>query len=133
MIQWKRAPGPDSGSKWKTIRWIQYSISVQNSQPAATSPTVSAGVQLGRADTNSTPTVGQEDQRRHGRMDARETVEEVRVEHPRRRLEDVCTAGIQHTQNLPHGPFMLESAQPRCQRPPQEATRYSSPNAAVMP
>ena len=29
MIQWSRAPKPSSGSKWKMIRWIQYSQSVQ--------------------------------------------------------------------------------------------------------
>ena len=29
MIQWKRAPSPSSGSKWKIARWIQYSLSVQ--------------------------------------------------------------------------------------------------------
>src|SRR5829696_3421568 len=58
MIQWKRAPGPDSGSKWKTIRWIQYSISVQNSQPAATSPAVSPVFSSRAPTTNSTPTAG---------------------------------------------------------------------------
>ena len=29
MIQWKRAPRPSSGSKWKIARWIQYSLSDQ--------------------------------------------------------------------------------------------------------
>src|SRR5215213_2735354 len=58
MIQWNRAPGPDSGSKWKTIRWIQYSISVQNSQPTATSATVSPVVSCRAPSTNSTPTTG---------------------------------------------------------------------------
>ena len=29
MIQWKRAPMPSSGSKWKISRCSQYSVSVQ--------------------------------------------------------------------------------------------------------
>ena len=29
IIQWSRAPRPSFGSKWKTARWIQYSLSVQ--------------------------------------------------------------------------------------------------------
>src|SRR5215217_7385559 len=58
MIQWKRAPGPDSGSKWNTIRWIQYSISVQNSQPMATRATVSPVVSCRAPSTKRTPTTG---------------------------------------------------------------------------
>src|SRR4051812_26849760 len=58
MIQWKRAPGPDSGSKWNTIRWIQYSISVQNSQPLATKATVSAVVSCLAPTTNRATDAG---------------------------------------------------------------------------
>src|SRR5215207_4888897 len=58
MIQWKRAPSPESGSKWKTIRWIQYSDSVQKSQPPTTSAT-DAGVDTrGAPARNRITTVG---------------------------------------------------------------------------
>ena len=35
IIQWRRAPSPLSGSKWKTVRCVQYSHRVQNTQPDA--------------------------------------------------------------------------------------------------
>src|SRR3712207_6653570 len=58
MIQWKRAPGPESGSKWKTTRWIQYSESVQKSQPPATSATLAPVETSGAPARNRMTTVG---------------------------------------------------------------------------
>ena len=58
MIQCSRAPQPSSGSKWNTRRCIQYSVSVQNSQPPATSPIASAVVVLLAPSAKSTAIAG---------------------------------------------------------------------------
>ena len=43
MIQCSRAPIPSSGSKWKTSRCSQYSVSVQKTQPPAIQAVTSSG------------------------------------------------------------------------------------------
>src|SRR6185437_7502806 len=57
MIQWKRAPIPSSGSKWKISRCIQYSVSVQNTYPPSTRPITCSVVGAPRAPTTSRATM----------------------------------------------------------------------------
>src|SRR5437764_11200154 len=79
MIQWRRAPSPASGSKWKTSGCIQYSVSVQKRYPptivAATSspdasrtPSTSNTAIAGRKTTSGT--LGCTRERRSSRSDS---------------------------------------------------------------
>jgi hypothetical protein len=74
-------------------------------QPAAgDQPDRLAGAQVGRAEREQDRDRGQEDQRRNDWVHARQAVEQVRLEHPRGGLENVCTGGVHDTPNLPHRP-----------------------------
>ena len=90
MIQWTRAPMPSSGSKWNTSRCIQYSVSVQNSVAAQHEADHLKGCGLAAgAGGEQHDDRRHEDQDRHHRMDPRKPIEQVRVEHPRRGLQDI--------------------------------------------
>ncbi len=111
MIQCRRAPNPSSGSKWNTT----------GAASTRTASTARSRRRTGRAPPgmleSRQPPRGQRDDRRqeddhrNRGMHARERVEQLRVEHRRRRAQDVgpgCRS-IAHVLGLgpAHGPMLL--------------------------
>ena len=93
-----------SGSQWKSLRWSQYSESVQIAMPASISSAISPAPSppLGSQHRHAGDH-GHEDERRHRRVDAREEVEEAALEQRRGGAEPRC-ALVSHRSDSSDGP-----------------------------
>ena len=92
MMKCIRRPIGWSGSQWKTLRWSQYSDSVQMKRPREDEQHGLAGTGAAvDAEHDEADDHRDEDDRRHGRVDPREEVEEPRLEERRRGAQAGCS------------------------------------------